>query len=343
MKSPGNYWRNPIGPILFAATWLSVAALSSADTKPNFKPFTETIPETNLSFEMIPIPAGEFLMGSPSTETGRSDDEGPQVRVKVHAFWMAKIETTWDLYDLYYKNENIPEGDKRREEPVVSVDAMTRPTPHFTDDTWGHGREGKPTIGMTHHAAMMYCHWLSKKTGKTYRLPTEAEWEYACRAGSKTAYPWGDDPKPLGEHDWYAGNSEETTHEGGKKKANAFGLFDMNGNVGEWCIDHYSTDDYKQFPAGKLAVNPFRKPTTVKFSHVVRGGSWADEPPKCRSATRRGSDKTWLKRDPQKPQSIWWMTDCDWVGFRVVRPVEELPELKNFLPPVHWASRDSEK
>lgn len=313
-----------------------------ADTKADFKPYVESIADTSVSFEMIPIPAGEYLMGSPPNEPGRSEDEGPQVKVKVNGFWMARIETTWDLYDLYYKNEQIPEGDKRREEPVVSADAMTRPTPHFTDDTWGHGREGKPTLGMTHHAAMMFCHWLSKKTGKTYRLPTEAEWEYACRAGSTTAYPWGDDPKALGDHDWFAGNAEDDTHEGAKKKPNAFGLFDMNGNVAEWCFDHYSRDDYKRLAGEKLAVNPFRKPTNVKYSHVVRGGSWADEPAKCRSATRRGSDKTWLKRDPQKPQSIWWMTDCDWVGFRVVRPVEDIAELKSFLPPVTWTSRDKE-
>jgi formylglycine-generating enzyme required for sulfatase activity len=317
------------------------ATITPADTKPDFKPYAETIAGSNLSFEMIPIPAGEFLMGSPPNEPGRNPDEGPQFNVKVHAFWMAKIETTWDLYDLYYKNENIPEGDKRRDEPVVSADAMTRPTPHFTDDTWGHGREGKPTLGMTHFAAMMYCHWLSKKTGKTYRLPTEAEWEYACRAGTKTAYPWGDDPKPIGDYAWYVGNSEEDTHEGGKKKPNAFGLYDMTGNVAEWCIDHFSPKDYEQY-AGKTLTNPFRKPTNVKYSHVVRGGSWADDPAKCRSAARRGSDKTWLKRDPQKPQSIWWMTDCDWVGFRVIRPVEELAELKNFLPPVNWTSKDKD-
>jgi formylglycine-generating enzyme required for sulfatase activity len=313
-----------------------------ADTGSAFKPYTETIPGTSVTFDMIPIPAGEFVMGSPPSEVGRGSDEGPQIHVKVSAFWMAKIETTWDLFDLYYKNEEIPEGDKRREEPVVSADALTRPTPHFTDDTWGHGREGKPTIGMTHHAAMMYCRWLSKKTGKIYRLPTEAEWEYACRAGSKTAYPWGDDPGGLADHDWYVGNAEDDTHEGGKKKPNAFGLYDMNGNVAEWCIDHYSPTDYKELAIRPLVVNPLRKPTTARYSHVVRGGSWADEPARCRSAARRGSDKSWLKRDPQKPQSIWWMTDCDWVGFRVVRPVEELAELRGFLPPVNWTSKDSQ-
>src|SRR6478672_7822687 len=122
------------------------ATIAPADTKPDFKPYTETIAGSNLSFEMIPIPAGEFLMGSPPNEPGRNPDEGPQFNVKVHAFWMAKVETTWDLYDLYYKNENIPEGDKRRDEPVVTKDALTRPTPPYADETFGHAREGHPVL-----------------------------------------------------------------------------------------------------------------------------------------------------------------------------------------------------
>jgi formylglycine-generating enzyme required for sulfatase activity len=289
---------------------------------------------------MLPIAGGEFMMGSPSSEAGRSPDEGPQFKCKVGPFWMAKVETTWDLYDLYWKDENITEGDKRRNEPVVTKDALTRPTPPYSDETFGHGREGKPVLGITHHAALMYCQWLSRKTGKPYRLPTEAEWEYACRAGAATAYPWGNDPEKLGDYAWYGKNAEEDTHEVGKKQPNAWGLYDMLGNVGEWCVDHYSPTDYQQYKGGPVS-NPVRKPTAFKYSYVVRGGSWADPADRCRSAARRGSDKTWLKRDPQRPQSIWWMTDADFVGFRVVRPVTELVELKDFLPPVNWQSRDN--
>ena len=102
----------------------------------------------------------------------------------------------------------------------------------------------QPAISMTHHAAMEYCRWLSAKTGKTYRLPTEAEWEYACRAGTKTAYSFGDDPTKLGEYAWYADNSDGTPQIGGKKKPNPWGLYDMHGNVAEWCVDQYDKDFY---------------------------------------------------------------------------------------------------
>jgi formylglycine-generating enzyme required for sulfatase activity len=305
----------------------------------DFRRYTETV--GGASFDMLPIPGGNFMMGSPAAEAGRSADEGPQAKVWVEPFWMARLETTWDLYDLYWKDERIPGGDKLLHGPVVTKDALTRPTAPYADETYGHGREGCPALGMTHHAALMYCRWLSRQTGKTYRLPTEAEWEYACRAGSKTAYPWGDDASKLGEYAWYGANAEEDTHEVGKKKPNAWGLNDMLGNVGEWCMDHYTPTDYQSFQG--VVFNPLRKPTRFKYSHVVRGGSWADPVDRCRSAARRGSDKSWQKRDPERPQSIWWLCDADFVGFRVVRPVRELPELKDFLPPVDWDSKDSER
>ncbi len=330
-------------PLLCASTLLGLAALATlpaADAPADFKPYTEKLGEA--SFDMLPIPGGTFMMGSPDTEKGRGADEGPQFKCQVGPFWMAKVETTWDLYDLYWKDENIPEGDKRRDEPVVTKDALTRPTPPYSDETFGHGREGKPVLGITHHAALMYCQWLSRKTGKNYRLPTEAEWEYACRAGTTTAYPFGDDPEKLGEYAWFGPNAEEDTHEVGKKKPNPWGLYDMMGNVAEWCVDHYGPKDYEKYKGNPLTINPVRRPTAYKYPYVVRGGSWADPADRCRSAARRGSDKTWLKRDPQRPQSIWWMTDADFVGFRVVRPVTELPALKGFLPPVNWQSKDTE-
>jgi formylglycine-generating enzyme required for sulfatase activity len=319
---------------------LALARLpAAADPATLLQPYTEKIPDTTVSFDMIPIPAGTFLMGSPDSEPGRKPDEGPQREVRVGAFWMEKCETTWDMYDLFWKEEGLPEAGKPPA-PQYGADAITRPTPPYSDETFGHGREGHPVLGVTHHSAMMFCRWLSKKTGKKYRLPTEAEWEYACRAGTKTAYPFGDDPAQLGDYAWYKANAEDTTHPIGKKKPNAWGLHDMLGNVSEWCLDHYSTKDYANWPAGKTLDRPVRVPTDVKYSHVVRGGSWAEDAAAARSASRRGSEKSWLRQDPQRPQSIWWMTDADFVGFRVVRAVDEQPELKDLLPRVNWTSKE---
>src|SRR5207253_1251190 len=134
----------------------------------------------------------------------------------------------------------------------ADADAVTGPTKPYADETFGHGRDGpRPVLCITHHAAMEYCRWLSKKTGKTYRLPTEAEWEYACRAGTTTAYAFGDDPKQLEENGWFAGNSEESPHPVGQKKPNAWGLHDMHGNAAEWCLDIYEKDAYRKFAADK--------------------------------------------------------------------------------------------
>jgi formylglycine-generating enzyme required for sulfatase activity len=259
---------------------------------------------------MVPIPGGVFLMGSLAGEKSRKDDEGPQHPVQVKPFWMGKCEVTWEEYDLYWKG-----------------DATTKPTPPYADETFGHGREGRPVLCITHHAAMEYCRWLSQKTKKMYRLPTEAEWEWACRAGTTTAYSFGDDPKMLGDYAWFEDNAEELTHPVGQKKPNPWGLYDMHGNVGEWCLDMYKPD-YSTFPLDKITLQPVFVPNADRFGHVARGGSWMDKPDKLRSATRRGSDKKWIKRDPQRPQSIWWLTDAEFVGFRIVRAVEEQDNLK---------------
>ena len=216
------------------------------------KPYVETITGADIKFEMVPIPGGEFVMGSPAEEAKRSEDEGPQHPVKIAPFWMGKYEVTWDEYDQFAfsldlkkkKREGVdlasqPAGEKK-------ADAVTRPTPPYADETFGFGRKGQPVICITHHAAMEYCRWLSAKTGKVYRLPTEAEWEYACRAGTKTAYFFGDDAAQIGEYAWYVENAEKPQPIG-KKKPNPWGLYDIHGNVAEWCLDHYVADFYKTF------------------------------------------------------------------------------------------------
>ena len=309
---------------------------SSADaaSATEMRPYTEHIPGTDVSFEMVPIPGGTFLMGSPETEANRSEDEGPQHRVKIDPFWMGKFEVTWDEYEIWNFSLDVQRRQLRGIEPTERdklADAVTRPTKPYTDMTFGMGKEGYPAICMTQLAAKKYCEWLSAKTGRFYRLPTEAEWEYACRAGTTTAYSFGDDPGRLDEFAWYYDNSDGQYQKVGQKKPNPWGLHDMHGNVAEWCLDQYDPAFYAKCAEQPLTDNPLRRPSRL-YPRVVRGGSWDDDPELLRSAARRGSTPDWKMQDPQIPQSIWYHTDAIFVGFRVVRPLVEPPaEVKQQL------------
>jgi len=288
------------------------------------KPYKEVIGGTEVSFEMVPIPGGEFLMGSPDSEENRKDDEGPQHKVKIEPFWMGAREVTWEEYDIWSygldvqrrKLLNIPETPND-----AAADVITKPTKPYTDMTFGMGHDGYPAICMTQHAAKRYCQWLSEKTGHYYRLPTEAEWEYACRAGTTTAYSFGDDPAKLDDYAWHYENSDSTYQKVGQKKPNPWGLYDIHGNVAEWCLDKYEPDLYSKFPKDQVAVFPYPLPDK-EYPRVARGGSWDDDPEALRSAARAASSEEWKQQDPQIPRSIWYMTDALHVGFRVVRPVK---------------------
>ena len=296
---------------------------AEATTEAEMKPYTEVFANAEVSFDMVPIPGGKFLMGSPETEADRSEDEGPQHEVEIAPFWMGKCEVTWDEYEVWMFAIDVQRRELAKVEPTdyeKRADAVTRPTKPYTDMTFGMGKEGYPAICMTQLAARSYCDWLTAKTGRYYRLPTEAEWEYACRAGTKTAYSFGDDPAELDEYAWNFDNSEDAYHKVGQKKPNPWGLHDMHGNVAEWVLDQYIPDYYGQF-AGKVSKNDWAIPTKI-YPLAVRGGSWDDDPPALRSAARRGSNKDWKQQDPQLPQSIWYFTDALFLGFRVVRPLE---------------------
>ncbi len=319
---------------LLVALATAPAALAEDVPKAALKPYTQTIAGTDLKFDMLPIPGGTFLMGSPASEAKRDADEGPQVNVKIAPFWMAKCEVTWDEFDEYAFSKDIKR--KQRENVDLSklpateaaADAVTRSTKPYADMTFGFGNRNNPAICMTHHAAMEYCRWLSAKTGKLYRLPTEAEWEYACRAGTTTPYSCGEGTEDLGEYAYYVENSEKPMPVG-KKKPNPWGLHDMHGNVSEWCVDFYKPDAYADFAKkGNPSPGPVVLPTTAEYSYVARGGSWDDDADKLRSASRISSNREWSVQDPQRPQSIWWHTDATRVGFRVVRAVDEQENLK---------------
>lgn len=312
---------------VLAVKWLpkpAPAENADAKTEAEMKPYTEVVPGTELKFDMVPIPSGKFLMGSPEGEKGHKADEGPQVEVAVDAFWMGKHEVTWDEYETWSFKLDIQRRKMKREEPTFwdkLADAVARPTNPYTDMSFEMGKEKRPAICMTQYAAQMYCKWLCAKTGRYYRLPTEAEWEYACRAGTKTAYSFGDDPADLDQYAWYFDNSNEKYHKVGTKKPNPWGLYDMHGNVSEWVLDQHRSDTYKKWAeSGQPVKNPYVVATT-EFPRVVRGGSWDDDPEALRSAARRGSHKDWKMQDPQIPQSIWYLTDASFVGFRVVRPL----------------------
>jgi formylglycine-generating enzyme required for sulfatase activity len=293
----------------------------------DMKSYTNTIPGTRVTFAMVPIPGGEFVMGSLDKESARKPDEGPQHKVRISPFWMGRCEVTWNEYELFM----YPDEEKRTRATVPTdasgdklADAVTHPSKPYVEMSFGMGKDGFPAISMTQHAANKYCQWLSAKTGEFYRLPTEAEWEYACRAGTTTAYFFGDDKAKLGEYAWFEQNSDFKYQKVGKKKPNPWGLYDICGNVVEWVLDQYDPDFYKQSAGNGGIVDPWNK-ATKPYPHAVRGGSWDDEAAMCRSAARRGSDRSWKMQDPQLPKSVWYFSDAQFVGFRIVRPLKVPP------------------
>ncbi len=322
-KAPAKYKDDMA---LVTAVRPRILARSRVTAEAQMKPYTETIPATDVTLDFVPIRGGTFSMGTPETEAGHAEDESPVHSVKVDPFWMAKVETTWDAYRLFMFTQQANE----KQNPNAMVDAVSRPTPPYVEMSFGMGIDGFPAISMTQHAANKFAQWLSVKTGHFYRLPTEAEWEYACRAGTTTAYSFGDDPAQLGEYAWFAGNSGEKYQKVGTKKPNPWGLHDMHGNVKEWTLDQL--DDSFYAAGGALAVNPWNKPTEP-YPLAVRGGGWADDAAGLRCGARVGSDPEWKFQDPQLPKSIWYETDAQWLGFRLVRPLK-VPTAKEMF--AYW-------
>lgn len=312
-----------------------IVAKLETKSEADMQPYTNNIPGSKVPYVMIPIRGGEFLMGSPDSEKGRQPDEAPQHKVKIAPFWMGRCEVTWNEFELFM----YPDDEKRLREELGAAtytntlsDAVTRPSKPYTEMSFGMGKDNFPAISMSQHGANKFCHWLSAKTGHFYRLPTEAEWEYACRAGTTTAFSYGDTAGQLAEYGWFEDNGDFKYQKVGKKKPNPWGLHDMHGNVAEWCLDQYEPDYTKILgEAGAVIANPWNR-ATKPYPHVARGGSYDDPADKLRSAARRASNKNWKMRDPQLPKSIWWLTDAQFVGFRLVRPLEVPPadQLKKY-------------
>jgi len=256
---------------------MNTAAQSAGKT---LAAYTETIPGTVVKFDMVPVPGGTYTINDPKT--------GKPRQVTIKPFYIGKTEVTWDEFDVFVHKLDAPDTQK-----TGGADAVSRPSKPYGAVDRGYGHKGYPAISMSYLSAQKYCEWLSAKTGKKYRLPTEAEWEYACRAGVLPAGPITDS-ELLDKLAWHWGNSEDKTHKVGTKQPNAWGIYDMLGNVAEWC---QPMDD--EVP-------------------VVRGGSFDDQPDKVHPTARKKYTPDWQMNDPQNPKSQWWLTDAPFVGFRVV-------------------------
>ena len=301
---------------------LMVGAPDQLSPQASGEGYVQPIPGVELTFPMAHVPGGTFLLGSPASEVGRNDDEGPQRTVILEAFWIGVHEVTQAEYGIF-RQPTLDRGVTSDPERRMDVDAVSRPSPPYEDPVHGMGAEDHPATGMTQWAALQYARWLSEKTGRLYRLPTEAEWEYACRAGTTTVPPPSRGPAGIEDRDgleataWFIDNSGEVTHPVGQKEANAWGVHDMLGNVAEWTLDFYRADFYETLP------EPARAPwsrSEALHPRTVRGGAFDDPAADVRCANRLESTLRWKRRDPQLPQSRWWNTDSPHVGFRLVRP-----------------------
>lgn len=293
--------------LLFIAVSFSILTRAQKDTA--FSSKNVLLPTSNLTYKMILLPAGSFQMGSPEKEAGRKKDEGPAKKVSVSSFWIGAYEVTHDQFDLFYKDVTVSQDQMS--------DAVTRPSAQYVDLSWGMGKSGGyPVNSLQQRTALMFCRWLYQKTGEFYRLPTEAEWEYACRAGTTTTYFFGNDAAQLKNYAWYKENCKQGYNKVGRLKPNPWGLYDMLGNVAEWVLDQYDENSFTNLTKTK---DPVREPTS-KQPRLLKGGSYLDEANAVRCAVRLSSKPDWNKRDPQVPKSPWWLTDAPFAGFRVVKP-----------------------
>lgn len=262
-------------PGLFISTvMLPSAAHPTASTQAKLQPFVQTLPGSVVKIKMMPIPGGKVKIGAKEVE--------------VAPFWMAQTETPWEAYDVFLASGPPSPAYDQTEYPV---DAIARPSKSYILPDLGWGHNGYPVINVSFISTQMFCRWLSAESGKKFRLPTEAEWEFAARGG--VAGPWKLDKAMIEQTTWWAGNAGRITNPVAKKKPNKYGLYDMLGNVGEWATD-------------------------LEGKPVLCGGTHRDGLAGTTPATRRRWTPKWQETDPQFPKSRWWLADANFAGFRIV-------------------------
>jgi formylglycine-generating enzyme required for sulfatase activity len=260
---------------LAAILFYPISVFAQPAVEAPLAPFEQRLSGTTATLNLVPIPPA-----------GACESIAP--------FYMSTNEITWDLYDLFvYRLDEPAEG-----EADPAVDAVTRPSKPYIPPDRGFGHNGYPAISMTAKGAQEFCTWLSAKTGRKYRLPTEAEWEHACRAGLAGDYGFEGGPDALGDHAWYKANSGDKTHPVAQKQPSAWGLYDMHGNAAEWVIG-------------------------ADGEPVACGGSYLSTAEEVAATSRQQQTSDWNASDPQFPKSQWWLADCTFVGFRVVCEPEE--------------------
>jgi formylglycine-generating enzyme required for sulfatase activity len=247
-----QYWRTQMGPSVLTVEREAERASKSGSE------FTECASGCPT---MVVVPSGRFIMGSPATEADRLPTEGPQHQVTIaRPFAVGRTEVTFAQWDA-----------------CVAAGACRK----VSDNAWGRG--DRPAINVGWSDAVQYVEWLAKMTGKPYRLLSEAEWEYAARAGTTTRFSFGDDDAELGRYAWYFKNADRKTQAVGTKMANGFGLYDMHGNVYEWVADPWH-EKYEHAPSDGSVW----RDNPVLNRHVARSGSWFFDAKSLRSASRVG-------------------------------------------------------